>query len=417
MNQIKQAVIFCGGLGTRLHPLTDSLPKPMVSIIDKPFLEYLLEQLSEQGVKSFVLLTGYLGEIIQDYFGDGHPWGWEIEYSHGPIEWDTGRRLWESRERLDERFLLLYSDNFAQFNLKKLMNLHQKEQVALSLLLAPKPKGNIRVSSTGRIEAYVKNRKGGCLDFVEVGYMIVERNFIFSLYTDIQNMPDISFTSILEILVEKQQIAGLVIKDPYHSISDIDRLELMRKYLKPKKYILIDRDGIINVKAPQGEYITIWEEFEWIEDTVQAMKKLAQQGHSFIVITNQAGIARNMVSEKELTRMHQLMISELKVKGIKILDIYVCPHHWDDDCECRKPKAGLFYRIAKEHFLRMDKTLYIGDDIRDCEAAYNAECGSVLIVSDNQYNSIVNRPKWSINVNRLSGALPEMESFMVHTQV
>ena len=407
-----QAVIFCGGLGTRLRPLTHSFPKPMAQILDKPFLEYLLEQLSEQGIKRFVLLTGYLGEVIQNYFDDGHHWDWEIEYSHGPTEWDTGRRLWNSRERLDERFLLLYSDNFAQFNLKKLINLHQKEQVAVSLLLAEKQNGNIRIHSTGRIEAYVKNREGERLDFVEIGYMVVERDFIFALYKDIPNMPDISFTSILELLVEKSQIAGLVVKDPYHSISDIDRLELMREYLKPKKIILIDRDGVINIKAPQGEYIDNWEEFEWIDDTVQAMKELSQHGFSFIVITNQAGIARDMVSEKELARIHQMMISELKVKGVPILDIYVCPHHWDDDCECRKPKAGLFYRIAKEHLLRMDKTLYIGDDIRDCEAAYNAECGSVLIVSDNQYNSIVNRPKWSININRLSDALPEIESYM-----
>jgi histidinol-phosphate phosphatase family protein len=407
-----QAVIFCGGLGTRLRPLTNSLPKPMAPILDKPFLEYLLQQLSEQGVNRFVLLTGYLGEMIQEYFSDGNEWGWDIEYSHGPEDWDTGRRFWEARKLLDDRFLLLYSDNFVQFNIKKLMDLHQKQEVAVSLLLAPKSKGNIRTSSAGRIEAYDKNRQGECLDFVEIGYMVVERDFILSLYTDIPNMPDISFTIILESLVEKKQIAGLVIKDPYHSISDIERLELIREYLKPKNIILIDRDGVINVKAPQGEYIRTWGEFEWIEDTVQVMKKLAQQGYSFIVITNQAGIARNMVSEKELTRMHQLMISELKSEGVIVLDIYVCPHHWDDNCVCRKPQAGLFYRIAKEHLLRMDKTLYIGDDVRDCEAAYNAECGSVLIGTNDEYESVKNKPMWSINVNKLRDALPEIESYM-----
>jgi histidinol-phosphate phosphatase family protein len=407
-----QAVVFCGGLGTRLRPLTNHLPKPMAPIYGKPFLEYLLEQLSEQGINSFVLLTGYLGEIIQEHFGDGNEWGWDIEYSHGPEDWDTGRRFWEARELLHDRFFLLYSDNFVQFDLKKLMDLHQKEEVALSLLLAQKLNGNIQTSSTGRIEVYDKSRKGDRLDFVEIGYMVVERDFILALYVDIPKNPDISFTSILESLVEKKQIAGLVIKDPYHSISDGERLELIRKYLKPKKIILIDRDGTINVKAPQGEYIRTWEEFEWIEDTVKVMKKLAKQGYSFIVITNQAGIARNMVSEKELTRMHQLMVSELKSNGVIVLDIYVCPHHWNDNCDCRKPKAGLFNRIAKEHLLRMDKTLYIGDDLRDCQAAYNAGCGSVLIATNDEYESINNKPKWSISVNRLRDALPEIESYM-----
>ena len=100
------------------------------------------------------------------------------------------------------------------------------------------------------------------------------------------------------------------------------------------------------------------------------------------------------------------MISKLKSEGVIVLDFYVCPHHWDDNCECRKPKAGLFYHIAKEHLLRMNKTLYIGDDVRDCEAAYNAECGSVLIASNDEYESINNKPKWSISVNRLHEALP-----------
>ncbi len=412
MSYPQQAVIFCGGLGTRLRPLTDTLPKPMAPVLDKPFLEYLLVQLEEQGIKRFVLLTGYLGEVIQEYFGDGSKWGWAIEYSHGPDEWDTGRRLWEARSKLDEEFLLLYSDNFVQFNLKKLMDLHEQENVAVSLLLAPKTTGNIRISPDGRIQAYIKDRIGKGLDYVEVGYMLVERDYVLLLYSDFKNSPDISFTNIIERLVENNQIAGLVVNDPYHSISDIERLELIREYLTPKKLILIDRDGVINRKAPQGEYIGKWEEFEWIDDTVQSMKQLARQGYSFIVITNQAGIARGMISEKKLMQMHKSLISELESEGVKVHDVYVCPHHWDDNCDCRKPKAGLFFRIAKKYLLRMDKTLYIGDDVRDCEAAYNAECGSVLIANDEEYESVENKPKWSINVKKLSDALPEIESYM-----
>ena len=114
--------------------------------------------------------------------------------------------------------------------------------------------------------------------------------------------------------------------------------------------------------------------------------------------------------------MQQLMISELEQKDIIILDVYVCPHHWDDNCKCRKPKAGLFYRIAKEYFLRMDKTFYIGDDVRDCEAAYNAGCGSVLIASKQDFDLVVNKPDWIINASKLSSVLPELVSFMNRIQ-
>ncbi len=104
----KQAAILCGGLGTRLRPLTDTMPKPMVEVNGFPFLSYLLEQLKDNGIREVVLLTGYLGEQIHDYFGGSGSLGIEIRYSHGAAEWETGRRIFEAKELLDEYFLLLY---------------------------------------------------------------------------------------------------------------------------------------------------------------------------------------------------------------------------------------------------------------------------------------------------------------------
>ena len=81
MVSIKQAVILAGGIGTRLRPLTDNLPKPMVPINRKPFLEYLLELLKENGIKEVVLLLGYLPDKIREYFGNGSDFGIKIKYS------------------------------------------------------------------------------------------------------------------------------------------------------------------------------------------------------------------------------------------------------------------------------------------------------------------------------------------------
>ncbi len=77
--------------------------------------------------------------------------------------------------------------------------------------------------------------------------------------------------------------------------------------------------------------------------------------------------------------MNRRMVSELASQGIEVLDVYVCPHHWDEQCACRKPAPGLFLRASREHLLRMDRTVYIGDDPRDSRAAFNAECLSVLV--------------------------------------
>jgi histidinol-phosphate phosphatase family protein len=380
----RQAVILCGGLGTRLRPLTDSLPKPMVMVNDRPFLHHLLDQLAIQGIYKFILLVGYLGEQITNYFGDGSRYGWSINYSVGPAEWDTGRRVWEARVQLDVQFLLLYSDNFVQFNLEKLVKLHQQLNTSISLLLAPKSKGNISVLEDGIIQAYDKTRNGIGFNFVEVGYMVVQRDEILKEFPRYSNFPNFSFSEVLKKLAQQQRIAGLVVHDAYHSISDPERLALMREYLRPKKILLIDRDGTINAKAPRGEYITNWGEFSWIPETLKAMMHLAKQGFKFIVITNQAGIARQMIAPEALEDIHRKMTSELNGLGVEVLKVYMCPDHWNDRSLMRKPAPGMFFQAALEFNLRMDRCLYVGDDERDCLAAASAGCGMVYLTDDDE---------------------------------
>ena len=153
---------------------------------------------------------------------------------------------------------------------------------------------------------------------------------------------------------------------------------------------MIDRDGVINKKAPQGEYISKWEDFEWIPETRAAMKLLSAEGFKFIVITNQAGIARGMVDKHELEQIHQNMQDNLDDDGIEIIDIYVCEHHWEEDCLCRKPKPGMLLQASYDHLFRLDKTLFIGDDTRDCQAAHKAECGSIFIGEASQLENLTN---------------------------
>lgn len=376
---LKQAVILCGGFGTRLRPITNNIPKPMVPVNGKPFLHYLLQQLSDQGIKQFVLLTGYLGEQISEYFGDGSKWGWEISYSNGPTEWDTGRRIWEARGLYDPQFLLLYSDNFVQFRLRKLMDLHETLSCPITLILAPKGKGNIKVSENGSIEAYDKNRNGEGFDYVEVGYMIVERDSVLEDFRSCEGFPNFNFSLLLQKFAGESKIAGIIVRDPYHSISDPARLAKMNSYHSAKKIILIDRDGTINKKAPKGEYITMEIMFEFIPETYQAMKILAGEGFRFIIITNQAGIARGKLTHLDLENIHDKMKATFAEDNIDILNIYYSPHHWDENSFMRKPQPGMFFSVSAEFDIRLDKTIYVGDDIRDCQAAYNAGCQSIFL--------------------------------------
>lgn len=370
MNSPRQAVILCGGLGTRLRPITDTLPKPMVPVReDKPFLYFLLEQLAEQGVRRFVLLTGYLGEVITSYFGDGTQWGWQISYSHGPADWETGRRVWEAREMLDTCFLLLYADNFAAFSLDKAWALHRGSHAAITMMIKEKLGGNVAWDANGQVAAYSSSRNGDGLNYVELGYMLVQRAAVLNAYNDIADAPDISFSRILELLAKQNAIYAYLLQTPYYSISDPVRLVRMRHHLSHQKILLIDRDGTLHERAPKGEYVLQWPDVRLLPSALKALRRLSRAGFRFAVISNQAAVGRGLATKDVVERLNEQLRELLLSEGIEILKFYVCPHHWEDTCTCRKPSPGLFYQCATDYDLRLDRTLYVGDDPRDIAAA------------------------------------------------
>ena len=118
---INQAVIFCGGLGTRLQNITKNIPKPMVDVCGKPFLEHLIIQLKKNGIKEIILLVGYKSEVIKNYFADGKKLKVKIRYSFLPADKQTGTRLYNIKKKLNSKFLLLYSDNYSSFNIHKIV--------------------------------------------------------------------------------------------------------------------------------------------------------------------------------------------------------------------------------------------------------------------------------------------------------
>jgi len=401
MIRIRQAAILCGGLGARLRPLTDTMPKPMVPVNGRPFLSYLLDQLKDNGIKEVVLMTGYRGEQISGFYKDGSSAGIPIRYSHGPAEWETGRRLFEAKDMLDEYFFLMYSDNFLPVDIRKILEFYAASRKLLSFVVQPKAKGNIRLGPDGSVLVYDKSRGSPGLDHVELGYMAVSRK-IFDFYS----CKDVSFSDIITRLVSAGEVAGMPVLDAYYSVSDTERLKLTEAYLKPKKILLIDRDGVINRKAPRGEYVDSWEGFSFLPENVDGMKALSRAGYSFIVISNQAGIARGMVTAEAVAAINARMKNALEEQGISILDIFVCPHHWEEKCLCRKPSPGLFFEASRKWLFRLDKTYFIGDDPRDCQAAYQAGCGCVYTGKKEELAGISanEQPRWV--VGNLKEAVP-----------
>ena len=382
---VSQAVILCGGRGERLRPLTNELPKPMVSVNGRPFLQYLLEQLAENGINRFVLLTGYLGEKIVEYFGDGSSWGWSISYSNGPVEWSTTKRMHEALNQIDEQFLLLYSDNFAQLRLSELAQVNRESNSAMTLSVVRKFPGNIQLDANSSVVKYDSSRSESSADFVEIGYSLISKSKIIA---GLDEHIHENFSSVIQSLTEDQQVSAVQVKTGYMSISDPLRLSRTEAFLKQHRILLLDRDGTLNVKPQRGKYVNSIDEFKWIESSRDALRTLGEKDFSFIIISNQAGVATGETKLEDLNKINEFIRAEFLSLGLRLLEIYVCTDHWNSESEFRKPNPGMFFAAAIDHKFRLDHSIYVGDDIRDAVAAKNARCKCVLISSGKQIEDV-----------------------------
>ncbi len=383
--QVSQAVILCGGRGERLRPLTENLPKPMVIVNGRPFLQYLLEQLAENGINRFVLLTGYLGEKIVEYFGDGSSWGWSISYSNGPVEWPTTKRIHEALGQIDERFLLLYSDNFAQLRLSELARVNSDHNSAMTLSVVRKSPGNVQLGVNSSVAKYDLSRSESDAAFVEIGYSLISKS---KMMTCLDEHMHENFSSVIQSLTDSKQVSAVVVKTGYESISNPLRLSSTEAYLKHHKILLLDRDGTINVKPQRGEYVNSIVDFNWIESSRDALRILGERGFSFIIISNQAGVATGTTKLEDLNKINEYIRAEFLNLGLRLIEIYVCTDHWNSESEFRKPQPGMFFMAAKNHEFRLDRAIYVGDDERDALASRNAGCKCVLISSNELHDDL-----------------------------
>jgi histidinol-phosphate phosphatase family protein len=128
--------------------------------------------------------------------------------------------------------------------------------------------------------------------------------------------------------------------------------------------VFLDRDGVLNRKAPEGEYVTSVDDLVMLPGAAEAVTLLADTGLRLFVVTNQRGIARGHLAPATLDAIHTRLADAL---GGFLEGIYVCPH--EGGCDCRKPRIGLFERAAAEHDLDLTATAVIGDRASDMVAA------------------------------------------------
>ena len=143
----------------------------------------------------------------------------------------------------------------------------------------------------------------------------------------------------------------------------------------------LDRDGVVNEKRPQGEYVTRLEEMHFLPGVAAAIAMLNRAGFRVIVVSNQRCVAKGLITTADLEAMHQRMCNALASAGATIDGAYYCPHDTEPSCNCRKPAPGMLLDAARAHRIDLSASWMIGDSETDVEAGRNAGCKTARLLS------------------------------------
>ena len=144
----------------------------------------------------------------------------------------------------------------------------------------------------------------------------------------------------------------------------------------------LDRDGIINQRLGDHEYVERWDQFRFVDGVLPMLRGLAEHGYPLLVVTNQQGVGKGVMSAAALRQVHDEMTRALASEGIVLTRILHCPHLEQDRCYCRKPRPGLLHRALNEtpFLIDMPRSILIGDSPSDLLAGRAAGVGRLVYV-------------------------------------
>ena len=435
-----KVIIMAGGKGTRIASVKCDVPKPMIEICGKPILLWQIESLKKQGLTDIILVIGYLGHIIKDYFGDGSKFGVNINYFIEDSPLGTAGALFKMN--LEEDFLLLCGDVILDVDYQRFIEFHRANKAWASLMahpnghpydssllvtkiLPPQEKGGNPVDTHRVVKwmnkederLYYKNRVNAGIEIISpVLLKETMKHFVprhpetpdkIDLDRDVLK-PNIG-TGRIFAYDTPEYIKDMGTPDRYYEVEkDIQIGKVKARNLSQKqKAIFLDRDGVINKHIG---FLRKSEEFELIPGAIEGIKAINKSGYLAIVVTNQPVIARGECTFEELQKIHDKMETELGKEGAFLDAIYICPHHKDKgfegerpdykfDCDCRKPKPGLLIQAAKDFNIDLSQSYMIGDNVTDVESGKNAGCKESIMVETNKKGVLLDTVKKIIQMS------------------
>ena len=370
----RQAVILAGGFGTRLSHVVSDVPKPMAPINNIPFLDFIIKQLQSHGFDNFVFLTGYKAEIIEDYFKNLP----DAVFIKEETALGTGGAILNAFNSLNDEFFVINGDTFFDIDFSLLEDFGKDKPCTIALRYTNNIQryGFVEIDDNFKTICFVEkgnlpeNRIDG---FINGGIYFMKKSVLWNFIKNFSGQFISLETEIFPQLLKNNELFGLPlggcfidigIPEDYQKAQDLIP-EWIKKESKPA--LFIDKDGtlIVNTEYPHGR------SFEIIESTINIVKKYSEQNYHIIMVTNQAGIAKNKFNFAEMNEGFEGIKEFYTSKGVKFDDIEFCPYHKDGvikeysyDSLLRKPNPGMILMACEKLKIDLKHSLMVGDNAK-----------------------------------------------------
>lgn len=392
MTSLEQCVILIGGLGTRLGPLTNDMPKPLLDVGGAPFLSLLIEEAARRGFKRILLLAGYKAEQVMTFAELASRRARvpiSIDVSVEPQPLGTAGALRHAEGLLEESFLLMNGDSWFDFNWLDLsLALGQGGRDCLGALslrwMEDASRYGVVLTEGERVVRFAERggQEGGRVN----GGVYVLRQDICAELPRSGSLE----AEVLPRLAKRGQLAARSYDGFFIDIGvpvDFARAQRDVPVRRRRPAAFLDRDGILNVDRG---YTHKPKDLEFVEGAVDAVRRLNDAGYYVMVVTNQAGVARGYYPEQAVGGFHDTMQAALREAGAHIDDWRFCPYHpegtverYRRDHDWRKPRAGMILDLMSSWPIEPERSFLIGDKESDLIAGRAAGVASYLYSGGN----------------------------------
>ena len=367
-----QAVILSGGFGTRLSHVVKDVPKPMAPIKNVPFLEYIIKSLKQQGFDSFVFLTGYKSEIIENYFKNLE----NAIFIKEEKALGTGGAILNAYNYLKDEFFVINGDTFFDIDYSILKDFGKNKSFTVTLRYTDNVDryGLVEIDENYKINSFIEkgNLPKDKIDgFINGGIYYIKKSCLKNYFADFKNDFISLENDIFPALLKENKMFGLPlggcfidigVPEDYYKAQDLIPNWIIEE---TKPALFVDKDGtiIVNTEYPHGKI------FQIIDSTVDIVEKYYNDGYRVVMVTNQAGIAKNKFNFEQMQEGFDSIKEYYKNKGIIIEDIEYCPYHKDGvikeysyDTLLRKPNPGMILKACEKLKIDLKKSVMIGDN-------------------------------------------------------